>query len=168
MMHPCCEYNFTLVCSTPSIAFPYPFPPSPHYSTIFHTYCYILYLYRCYVLHYCWCSVILFSFSSTPEFHRAVPLLETCSTCKFVYDHVCFVYMFICWVYLPHMRENMWPLSFWNWLTSFNMMSSKLIHEIVLIIVMKYCCFSAFYIVGIIYTFGLLCLGCTIWPIWLI
>jgi hypothetical protein len=24
--------------------------------------------------------------------------------------------------------ENMWPLSFWTWLTSFNMMSSNSIH----------------------------------------
>jgi hypothetical protein len=30
------------------------------------------------------------------------------------------VYMFIFWVYLLHMRENMWPLSFWTWLTSLN------------------------------------------------
>jgi hypothetical protein len=31
--------------------------------------------------------------------------------------------MFIFWIYLPHMRENMWPLSFWTWLTSFNMVT---------------------------------------------
>jgi hypothetical protein len=39
-----------------------------------------------------------------------------------------FVYAFIFWIYLPHMRENMWTLSFWAWLTSLNMMSSNCIH----------------------------------------
>jgi hypothetical protein len=37
-----------------------------------------------------WCSIILFSFPSFPEFHRVVPLLKTCSTSEFVYDHVWF------------------------------------------------------------------------------
>jgi hypothetical protein len=32
------------------------------------------------------------------------------------------------WVYLPCMRENMQPLSFWAWLISLNMMSSNCIH----------------------------------------
>jgi hypothetical protein len=39
-----------------------------------------------------------------------------------------FVYVFIFWVCFPHMRENMWPLSFWAWLTSLNMVSSNCIH----------------------------------------
>jgi hypothetical protein len=39
-----------------------------------------------------------------------------------------FVYMFIFWICLPHMRENMWPLSFWTWITSLRMMSSSCIH----------------------------------------
>jgi hypothetical protein len=39
-----------------------------------------------------------------------------------------FVYMFIFWIYLPHMRENMWPLFFWTWLTSLNIMSSNCIY----------------------------------------
>jgi hypothetical protein len=30
--------------------------------------------------------------------------------------------------YLPHMRENMQPSSFWAWLTSLNMTSSNCIH----------------------------------------
>jgi hypothetical protein len=30
------------------------------------------------------------SFSSFHEFHWIIPLLQTCSTCKFMYDHVCF------------------------------------------------------------------------------
>jgi hypothetical protein len=39
-----------------------------------------------------------------------------------------FVYMFIFWIYLLHMRQNIWALSFWAWLTSLNMMSSNCIH----------------------------------------
>jgi hypothetical protein len=27
---------------------------------------------------------------SFPEFHRVIPLLQTCSTSEFVYDHACF------------------------------------------------------------------------------
>jgi hypothetical protein len=65
-----------------------------------------------------------FSFPSFPKFHKGVPLLHTCLyMVMFV-----FVYMLIFWIYLPHMRENMWPLSFWTWLTSLNMMSSNCIH----------------------------------------
>jgi hypothetical protein len=37
-----------------------------------------------------------------------------------------FVYMFIFWIYLPHVRENTWPLSFWAWLTSLNMIALQL------------------------------------------
>jgi hypothetical protein len=33
--------------------------------------------------------------------------------------------MFIFWICLPHMRDNMWSLSFWTWLTSLNTMSSN-------------------------------------------
>jgi hypothetical protein len=40
-------------------------PPSPHYSTAFNTYCCILCLHRYYIFWYCWCSVILFSSSSS-------------------------------------------------------------------------------------------------------
>jgi hypothetical protein len=57
-------------------------------------------------MQYYWCSIILSSFPSFPEFHRVVPLLQTCSTYEFVYDNACLVYMFIFWIYLPHMREN--------------------------------------------------------------
>jgi hypothetical protein len=78
---------------------------------------------------YYWISIILFSFFlSFHEFHRVVPLLQTCSTFEFVYDHVCFcVYVYL-WIYLPHMRENMRLLCFWSWLISFNMMSSNCIY----------------------------------------
>jgi hypothetical protein len=60
---------------------------------------------------YCQCSIIFFSFLSFPEFHRVVPLLQTCSTYTLVYDHVCpCVYLYL--LDLPHMSENMQPLSF--------------------------------------------------------
>jgi hypothetical protein len=39
-----------------------------------------------------------------------------------------FVYMSIFWISLPHMTENMWPLSSQAWLASLNMMSSTCIH----------------------------------------
>jgi hypothetical protein len=100
--------------------------PPPFFNSF--QYIYILYLHRRYLLWYCWCFIILLSFPSFPKFHRVVPLLQICSTYEFVYDHVCFcVYVYL-WIYLPCMRENMWPLSFWSWLTSLNMMSSSYIH----------------------------------------
>jgi hypothetical protein len=71
---------------------------------------------------------ILFSFPSSPDFHKVFPQLQTCSTYMFVYDHVCLVYIFIFWIYFPHMKENMWPLSFWTWVTSVNVVSSNCIH----------------------------------------
>jgi hypothetical protein len=63
-------------------------------------------------MRYYWCSIILFSFPSFPEFHRILPLLQTCFTSEFIYDHDfigAYVYL---WIYLPCMRENMHLLSF--------------------------------------------------------
>jgi hypothetical protein len=80
-------------------------------------------LHRSYAFWYCRCSIILFSFPSSPKFHRVVSLLWKCFTHKFEYDHV-YVYMFLFWICLPHMRENLWPLSFWTWFTSFNIFSN--------------------------------------------
>jgi hypothetical protein len=63
---------------------------------------------------YYWYSIILFSFFSFPEFHRVVPLLQTCSTTEFIHDHVWFcVYVYL-WTYLPCMREKMHFLCFWS------------------------------------------------------
>jgi hypothetical protein len=46
------------------------------------------------------------SFSSFPEFHRAVPLLQTCSTSEFVYD-VCFcVYVYLLDLSSTHERKQ--------------------------------------------------------------
>jgi hypothetical protein len=87
--------HFTSVSSTPFITAPYPFPPT-HLSTAFSAHPYFLYLHRCYFLRYYRCSVILFSFPSFPEFHRVAPLVQTCSTSKFVYNHACFcVYVYL-------------------------------------------------------------------------
>jgi hypothetical protein len=61
----------------------------------------------------------LFSFPSSLKFHSVTPLLLTCSTLQMVYDYVVFVYTFIFWIYLPHMTENMGPLSFRTWLVVF-------------------------------------------------
>jgi hypothetical protein len=35
---------------------------------------------------------------------------------------------YLYWVYIQHMRENMWPLAFWTWLTSLKMMFPSSIH----------------------------------------
>jgi hypothetical protein len=118
---------YSLFNSSPFIALLYPFPPTPYYSAAFGTYHYVIYLHRWNIFQYCWFSIILFSVPSYPRFHRTVSLLQTCSTYKYVYDHVCFcVYIF--WIYLTHIGENMWLLSFWICLTSLNMISSNSIH----------------------------------------
>jgi hypothetical protein len=59
-----------------------------------------------YGMRYYWCSVILFSFPSFPEFHRVVPLLQTCSTSEFIYDNAGFCLYVYLWIYLPHMRKK--------------------------------------------------------------
>jgi hypothetical protein len=37
-------------------------------------------------------ALSFFSCPSFPEFHRAVPLLQTCPVYEFVYDHTCFLF----------------------------------------------------------------------------
>jgi hypothetical protein len=81
-----------------------------------------------YILQYYWCSIILFPFPSFPKVHRVVPLLQTCSTYEFVYEHTCFcIYVYLLDLFSMH-EENMWSLSFWAWLTSLNITSSNCIH----------------------------------------
>jgi hypothetical protein len=88
-----------------------PLPPTPHFSIAFNTYLYILYLHiLCHSILLM--LVILFSFFSFPEFHRVVPLLQTCSISEFVYDHVCFCVHIYLWIYLLCMRENMCLLAY--------------------------------------------------------
>jgi hypothetical protein len=80
---------------TSSISLSYPLLPILHFSTAFNTHPYILYLHILFRWYY-WCSIILFSFPSFPEFHRIVPLFQTCSTFEFVYDPAWFcVYVFL-------------------------------------------------------------------------
>jgi hypothetical protein len=71
------------------------------FSTAFNTYPYILYLL---ILSYAILLMLCHSLflSSFPKFHRVVPLLQTCSTSEFVYDHVCFCIYVYLWICLPH------------------------------------------------------------------
>jgi hypothetical protein len=65
---------------------------------------------------------LLFFFLSLP--------LKPSHYCKLLYIMVMFlfVYRFIFWICLPHMRENVWSLSFWNWLISPDMLISSSIY----------------------------------------
>jgi hypothetical protein len=63
-----------------------------------------------------------------------VPKSSSISNMFYIWVCIClpytiyiYIYMFF-WLYLPHMKGNMLPLSFWAWLTSFNILSSKFIH----------------------------------------
>jgi hypothetical protein len=112
----------TLVSSVPSVTLPCLFSLIPYYSTAFSTYLYILCLHRCNVFRYCW---LLFSFPFPPP-PNSIELF-------YYYKHVLhlnlymimfvLVYMFISWI-IFHMQ----PLSFWTWLTSFNMTLSDCFH----------------------------------------
>jgi hypothetical protein len=63
-----------------------------------------------------------------PEFHVVVPLLQTCSTYKDVYDSVCFfVYAYLLDRSSIYERKHQ-PFSFWTRLTSLYIMSSNSIH----------------------------------------
>jgi hypothetical protein len=96
-------------------------PPTCCFLTAFSTHPYILYLH---ILRY----ALSFSFPlSFPEFHRAVPLLPTCSTTEFVYGHAWFCVHVYLRIYLPCMRENMLLLFFWPRLTSLSITSSNCI-----------------------------------------
>jgi hypothetical protein len=108
---------FTLLHSTLFIILPYPFTSHPCFLNSFqYTSLYLLPSHL--ILHDITGVLFLFSFSSFPEFHRAVPLLQTCSTSEFLYHHACFCAYLYLWIYLPYMRENTWLLYFWSWLTS--------------------------------------------------
>jgi hypothetical protein len=91
-----CIY-FILVCLTLSITLPYPFTSHPpHISQQLSIHILISFIFTSYVI-----LLMLYhslSFPSFLKFHRIVPLLQTCSTSKFVYDHACFLYMFIFWI----------------------------------------------------------------------
>jgi hypothetical protein len=75
-----------------------PLSLSSHY-TFLDSFQYIslcLLMMLCYVFWYCWGAIILSSLPSFLELHKVVPLLETCSTYEFLYNHVCVcVYVYL-------------------------------------------------------------------------
>jgi hypothetical protein len=83
----------------------------------------VFFLYRCAVLHY-------YSLSSFLLFPSPLVSL-TSPTFGYMFCTYFYVYMillvFVLGLY-SHMRENMWPLVFWSWLTSLKMMFSSSIH----------------------------------------
>jgi hypothetical protein len=99
-----------------------PSPPSPHFSTSFNTHPSILSTFTSCAMWYYWCSIILFSFPSFPEFHNC-----TIANMFYVWVYI-WSCLFLCICLsldLSCMIENM---CFWSWLTSLNMMSSNCIH----------------------------------------
>jgi hypothetical protein len=106
--------------------FPLPFPSYPLLVNSFQ------YIWLCHVLAQMHSIVDCLSFpfpfppplSSVEQFHYYKHVLYT-SVYMIMFIFVC---MFIFWIYLLHVRENMWPLSFWNWFTLLNIMSSSSIH----------------------------------------
>jgi hypothetical protein len=95
----------SLIRSTPSIALPYPLPPTCYFSTSVNTHPYILCHHRCYILQYYPCSIISLFLSPLP---RVPQVHSTVSHVFYIWvlcEHACFVY-FIFWTYLPHRREK--------------------------------------------------------------
>jgi hypothetical protein len=104
----------------------FPLPFTPHPPPLFNSFQYISCLLP--VFRYCWCSIVLFSFPSSPSFHSVVPLLPTHPTCRCVYMiMLVFVYKFIFWIYLCIWEKTcgfcLSELGF-----SLNVMSSNSIH----------------------------------------
>jgi hypothetical protein len=88
-IHSCHAYTLLWSYQHLPLLFLTSYPPTLHFSTIFNTCSYTFYVHR-YVLPNCWCS------PSSTKFHRVVPPLQSHSTYKFAYDHVCFyVYVYL-------------------------------------------------------------------------
>jgi hypothetical protein len=118
---------FTLVCSTPSITLPYPLTS---HSRLFQQLSIPLLIYSTFTDVMFMILLILYHslfFFLLPLVHWVVPLLQHVLQMSLYMIMFVFVYVFF-WIYLPHRRENMYPLSFWACLTSLNMMSSNYIH----------------------------------------
>jgi hypothetical protein len=82
-----------------------PLPPIPHFSTAFNTHPYIHTFTSYAILLMRYHSLLLSLF---PKIHRVVPLLQTCSTSEFVYDHAWLLHMFIfAFIFYIHMKENL-------------------------------------------------------------
>jgi hypothetical protein len=62
---------------------------------------------------------------SCPSLFRClpVPLFSTCFLYIYMYIWYC-LYLYL--AYITYMRENMWPLAFWIWLTSLEMFFSSI------------------------------------------
>jgi hypothetical protein len=98
----------TFISITP-LLFSLAFPLTLCWSSAFNVFCCVLFLHRCNLFqHY---SIILFSSPSCAYYPQTVPLLEKCLS----------IYVIWSWLYL-------WPLSFWTWLISLNMMTSSFIY----------------------------------------
>jgi hypothetical protein len=120
-MYPRCDYTLLwsvqpllLLSLTPSLPTPF-----------FNSFQYISFIFSAFA------DIVFYNIVDTLSLFpssRVFPLLQTCSTSEFVYNHTCFCICVYLWIYLPHMRENIQPLSFWAWLTSLNTMSSNCIH----------------------------------------
>jgi hypothetical protein len=111
-------------------SFHYPFPS--HSRPIFQQFSIYILIFSTFtdvVLGYGWYSIVLFSFPSFSELQSGSYITNMFYIWVCIKSCLFFVYIFIFWIYLPCMRENVWPLSFWAWLTSLNMMSSNCIHS---------------------------------------
>jgi hypothetical protein len=95
----------------------YSFSPFFPYPVLFNSFqCVSL----CLVPIQMWCSSLLFTlFLFFSSLSLLSPILEKC----FEYIYMCiWQFFYLYWIYLPHMRENMWSLSFWTGLTPVKMM----------------------------------------------
>jgi hypothetical protein len=120
---------FTLVHSTPSITLPYPFISHPQFFNSFQckSLCPLpLQLMLCDII-----DALLFSFNfSFPMFKSSSSIISMFYIWRMIWSSFLKVYIFCVYLYLwicSHMRENMWLLCFWAWLTSLSMMSSNCI-----------------------------------------
>jgi hypothetical protein len=118
LIYPSCEYTLLWSVQFPLLLSLTPFLPPPIIQQLSIHIIMSSTSTDCNTFLYCWLSIFLPSFPSSPRCHTVVPLLHTFLHIGFYIIMLVFMYMFIFCIYLPHMRENMWPLSFWTWLTS--------------------------------------------------
>jgi hypothetical protein len=109
-------YHGNWLLSSCLIKIPYSFlsPSPPYYSAVFSAF---------------W--GVYFNVFYSPSFSSSPPSIVSSSThiigsmfCIYTYDNA-WIHI---WIWLSHMRENIWPLSFWTWLTTYNLMFSSFIH----------------------------------------
>jgi hypothetical protein len=100
---------------------PLPLLP-PYFSTAFNTYIFYLHSLHFMILLKISHSLFLSLFTWVPQSSSTITNVLHLSLRKIM---LVFLSMFILWIYITCMTENMWPLCFWAWLTSLNMMSSN-------------------------------------------